>query len=218
MQLVDGHRVLQRVLHEERRDRLQIHKRVAVRMPRRQERRRSGVRERIPEMTEADAAAGDRWMSAIPAGLALVLLVLGAMLIGIDRYEVALGKRMRSWPSTTATVTRSVLRDEKQQDGRWFQYTDTTFRYVVDGRAHDFTSSEYAGVHGNDETRLRYHANDSVRVFYDPADPSQGSLTNERTSPTMLVMLLGALCFALSLPFWYVSVRMFRKRPPASAT
>lgn len=169
-------------------------------------------------MTEANDNAGDRWLFAIPAGLAFILVLLGTVCVAIDRHEVAVARRMRSWPSTTAIVTKSALRDQRQQDGRWSQYADTTFHYVVDGRSYDFTTSNYAGL-GNTSTghRLRYHANDSVRVYYDPADPSQGSLTNERTSPTIVAMVIGVVCFALSLPFWYLSVRLFRKRPRASA-
>lgn len=169
-------------------------------------------------MTEAKNAGDDRWLFAIPAGLALVLVVLGAMLVVLDRHEAAVAASMRSWPSTTGTVASSGLRDERQQDGRWAQYAETTFRYEVDGRSYDFTSSEFAGwgTSGH-EHLLRYHANEPVRVFYDPADPSQGSLTNQRASPTILMLLIGAVCFALSLPFWYLSARMFVKQRRSSS-
>ncbi len=82
----------------------------------------------------------------------------------------------------------------------------------MDGRSYDITTSEYAGLgHANDGHRLRYQANDSARMFYDPAEPSNGSLTNDRPPPSILTLLIGAVCFALSLPFWYLSARMFRR-------
>lgn len=162
-------------------------------------------------MSDAKDDADDRWFAAIPAGLALVLIVLGAMLIGINRHENALGVAMKSWPSTTGTVVRSGFRDERQNDGRVLQYADTKFRYEVDGHSYEFGTSEYAGYASN-QHYLHYHPKDAVRIYYDPKDPSDGSLTNERSAP-IIMLVLGVVLCALSLPFWYLSARVFRKRP-----
>ena len=168
-------------------------------------------------MTEPSDAADDRWFSAIPAGLALVLVVLGTMMVAIDRHHVAAARAMRSWPSTTATVTSSGFRDERQQDGRWFQFEDTTFRYSVNGREYKTGTEKYAGLRQY-EHYLHYHPNDTVRVYYDPADPASASLTNDPPMPSKVMLLIGALLFALSLPFWYFAARTFWKRPQSRVT
>lgn len=156
-------------------------------------------------------------MAAIPAGLALVLIALGTMMVALDRHQVAVATGMHSWLPTTATVVASGLHDERRQDGSWIQFEDTTFRYSVNGREYKTGSSRYAGLRQY-EHHLKYQPNDTVTVYYNPADPSGASLTNDPPMPSKVMLLIGALCFALSLPFWYVSARMFRKRPKARVT
>jgi hypothetical protein len=166
-------------------------------------------------MTEARDTAGDRWLFAIPAGLALILIVLGTMFIALERHGAELDRRMRSWPSTTGTVTGAELQDRPNQDGRMSQYASTGYRYEVAGRTYEFTISEYVGI--GIGHKLPHQENESVRVYYDPADPSHGSLTNDPGPPHMLMLSIAVALIALSLPFLYLSARMFRKRPRASA-
>jgi len=151
-------------------------------------------------------------MAAIPAGLALILIVLGTMMVAIDRHEASVAEGMRSWPSTTATVVTSGLHDERRQDGTWIQFEDATFRYSVNGHEYKTGTSRYAGLRQY-EHHLHYQPNETVRVYYDPAQPSSASLTNDPPVPSKVMLLIGALCFALSLPFFYISARMLRKRP-----
>lgn len=169
-------------------------------------------------MSNENSDAGDGWFFAIPGGLALLLVIGAAILIALGRHEAAVTSAMRSWPSTMGTVASAGLRDERQQDGSWIQFADTTVRYEVNGRSHEITFGVYAGrgTWGHEKS-LRYRANDPVRVFYNPADPSQASLTNDRETPDYLGVLIGAGCLALSLPFWYLAFRMFIKQRRSSA-
>jgi hypothetical protein len=168
-------------------------------------------------MSPVDDARGNRLMFAIPAGFALLLVGGGAGLVALGRHEEAVTASMRSWPSTMGTVSGSGFRDVRLQDGRWVQYADTGFRYSVDGRSYDFTTSEYAGS-GNPshERSLKYHANDPVRVFYDAANPSHGALTNDRSTPDFVLVLIGAIVCALSLPFFCLAAWMLVKERRAS--
>ncbi len=169
-------------------------------------------------MPENHNDASDQGLFAIPAGLALVLLGLGAMVVLIGRHQVAKAAAMQSWPSTMGTVADAVLRNERdpKAPSGWMQRIETRVRWTVDSRSYELTFSEYAGrgTYGH-EHLMRSHGG-PVRVFYDPANPSNGSLTNEQTPPHLLMLLIGIACFVLSLPFWYLSARMFvkqRRRP-----
>jgi hypothetical protein len=158
---------------------------------------------------------GGRWMFALPAGIALVLVLIGTMLVGIDRYEVAVAARMRTWPSTPGTVTGAGMRDQRLQDGRLAHYADTGYRYQVDGRTYTFTVSEYAGLGSGYGHPLEYVGNAPVPIYYDPDDPSHGSVTNGQSPPTFALIVIAILLYAATLPFWYLSVRWFLSRPRA---
>ena len=166
-------------------------------------------------MPDGNNDAADRGLFAIPAGLALILVLLGAMVLAIGRHQSARAASMQSWPSTLGTVTGSGLVNVRQPSDTtgWIQRVDTSVRWTVNGRSYDVTFSDYAGrgTQGH-EHLVRYHAGDPLRVFYDPAAPSQGSLTNKQTSPHVPFVLIGAACLVLSLPFWYLSARMLAKQ------
>ncbi len=163
---------------------------------------------------------GGRGMSAIPTGIALTLLVIGGILIAVRQHGAATAAAMRSWPSTMGTITGAGLvnvRDPNDTTG-WQHRSETGFRWSVDGREYHITLSEYSGRGpARDEHATRYHAGDPVRVFYDPADPSQGSLTTGLPpSPALLVIPAGL--FAVSLPFWYLAALWFAKPRPSPSS
>ena len=164
-------------------------------------------------------APSGRWMFAIPGGLALVLVALGVMVAAIARY----GEARKSWPSTTGTVTGSGVRQELYQDkdGYWNKYDETGVRYTVAGRTYSFTSRVYVGrslssANGTAGYASHYHTNESVRVFYNPDDPSKGTITIDQT-PSWILTLIAGICFVLSLPFWFFSGLMLWKSRRSNA-
>ncbi len=160
--------------------------------------------------------AADRGLFAIPGGLALVLVILGVMLLAIRHHLDAKAAAMRSWPSIMGTVASCQYVDERNDNtaSGWQHRLETGYRWTVDGRGFQRTYSTYAGRGQHfDAKPTRYHVGDPIRVYYDPANPSEGSLTNDVPQPSLLMLIIGVALLVLSLPFWYLAVRMFLKQP-----
>lgn len=152
----------------------------------------------------------------IPAGLALVLVLMGAAFFGAGQYYGGKFEERGSWPSTEGVVVTNVagthmVRDSKT--GYWHERAHRNFEYTyaVDGRT--YTGTEY-GYHegGFVDMDARYPVGTKMPVFYDPADPSQAALVvGFSISPTPFYAM-GVVMLVLCLPFGYASYRLARAR------
>jgi hypothetical protein len=159
--------------------------------------------------THASGPPPDRWVSGIPAGAAFILMAVGVIFILVQKHEVTVATRMLSWPSATGKSSVSVGL-EPLNDGRWGRFIYTAVEYDVAGHTHKASIREYGGL-GNtaDPPAPGAVKHDSVLIYYDPHNPSDWSLTNDRPASVVLKWL-GWLLFTLSLPLWYVAARWYR--------
>ena len=84
--------------------------------------------------------------------LGLILIVVSVILFGFntDKYS-----------QTTGKITSAVQSAAGEEGEKGF---DVKFTYTVDGKEYE---GEFTNISGN------YAAGDSVKVFYDPADPAK---------------------------------------------
>jgi hypothetical protein len=157
----------------------------------------------------------------IPAGLALVLVLMAAAFYGAGRYYGGKFEERSSWPSTQGVVVKNSTGTYRHRDtktGVWENraYRNFEYTYEVDGRAYSGTEFGYSeGV--TVDMDAQYPVGAKVPVFYDPADPSQAALiVGFSISPTPLY-LMGIGMLVLCLPFGYAAYRMARARASTPA-
>ena len=130
------------------------------------------------------------------------------------RAEIAASER---WTPAASRVVESSLQEFTSTKTGTTYFPRVVYDYAVDGRT--FRGQRIAFGHPvgfsfrrNAERRLQALVDTaSVRVFHDPADPSQAVI--ERSAPILRtnVVLLGILAVVLlgllAFPFWWASVR-----------
>lgn len=157
----------------------------------------------------------------IPAGLALVLVLMAAAFFGAARYYGGKFSERSAWPSTEGVVVRNSLSSYTRYNpkrGVTETVTNRDFKYTYAVAGRSFTGSEY-GVHdeGFVDMTARYPVGTKVTVFYDPADPAHGVLTvGYSISPTPFYAMGGGM-LVLCLPFAYLSYRLASSRKRAAA-
>ncbi len=156
-----------------------------------------------------DASKPSRWMFLLPAGLGALALGLGLMLGAIGGILDRRAAAMQSWPSTAGTVTATGVTQVRDSDDVWRDRVSTSFRYTVNGRSHALTVSEGG-------SRTRYTPQQSVTVYYDPANPDDAALTRASSTPSGLFAVLRAVLALVSAPFWWMAVRWFRRARAAA--
>jgi hypothetical protein len=151
----------------------------------------------------------------IPAGLALVAMLIGAGVAGLGFYQRNKAQEMLAWPSVQGVVTSSGFTTERRPGetrDRWLKEV-TSYTYEVDGTKHVSTlTTHHAQWAPGDGTPKEAYPAGPVKVYYNPEDPADGSLTNQYDHAFGLLVGVGALAFILSVPFWLLSASWFRKR------
>jgi hypothetical protein len=150
----------------------------------------------------------------IPAGLALVCVLLGGGCFAMAGYFVSKAEVQRSWSSTSGVVVTNFLSTYKERDtrtGSWYDRTSRIFAYTfeVDGRAYEGSAYGFGDetVHTVDFD-AKYPVGTAVEVFYDPQDPSEAALFVGGTISPTPFYALGIGLIVLGLPFAYLAYRM----------
>lgn len=150
--------------------------------------------------------SSDRAPAWIVLGLAAVFALMGGIFIAVGRHMNHRWEASLTWPSTDAVVlssSRSSYTDPGQSIPR--PTGGTEYRYTVNGHAYEFRSSGYLGQR---EPRA---TNERVRVYYDPTNPSTHMFDEMRGHRDPMFEIIGALCVLVTLPFWYLALRMFMR-------
>jgi hypothetical protein len=151
-------------------------------------------------------------MPLLPAGLGLVLLVLGGVFGGIGQHQGERAEAVKTWPEVEATITGASFSPFRRADETQDELNEvTSFHYVVAGQPHDFTSTTYVGWASSGHGSLRYAEGQKVPLYVNPLNPSDTALSRTGQAPTMLFILIAGLCALLSLPFWFFAVKMLLK-------
>lgn len=153
-------------------------------------------------------------MALIPAGIAMVLVIMGITFWLVGRHESRKDAAMLAWPSTTATITDcGLVTFRRPNDTREQQNLETAYEYTVAGRTYRFTQVEWVGYGTTGhEGAVRHTANEVVPVYFDPDNPEDASLTRERPASTTPFFVLAIGLAVLSAPFWFLALRMARTR------
>jgi len=150
----------------------------------------------------------------IPAGLALVCVLLGGMCFAVAGHFVSKAEARHSWSSTSGVVVTNFVSTYKERDaktGSWYDRTSRIFAYTfeVEGRAYEGSAYGF----GDDtvdtiDFDAKYPLGTVVEVFYDPQDPSDAALFVGGTISPTPFYALGIGLMVLGLPFGYLSYRM----------
>jgi hypothetical protein len=150
-----------------------------------------------------------RWMPLLPAGLGLVLVVLGGVFGGIGQHQRTRGEAVKTWPEVEATITAASFSPFRRSGETQDELNEvTSFHYVVEGRSYDFTSTEYIGWASDGHGALRRTAGQKLPLYFNPQDPSDTVLSRTGEGPLVIFVLIAGLCALLSLPFWFFAVKL----------
>lgn len=131
---------------------------------------------------------------------------IGVLMIGVGIFTYFHGNKAKNWPKTQGRIILSqVLRSTgwKASYSGWVVYEYTVMGRVY--RSQSITVSEMIGINFTSKSEAvgriaLYPPNQTVPVFYDPANPSRSVL--ETTGDTTLLILgLIFLTFALAIHF-----------------
>ncbi|MDX1616841.1 MAG: DUF3592 domain-containing protein [Candidatus Promineifilaceae bacterium] len=110
------------------------------------------------------------------------LFLLG--IIGIIVYHIKRSQKANDslrWPSTSGRIvsagTKAVPAGGSRNYGAMVRVPDIRYKYSVDGVEYSGEQLSYGAGTGSTESVLaRYQPESTVKVYYDPADPSEAVL------------------------------------------
>jgi hypothetical protein len=159
----------------------------------------------------------------VAVALAFVLLASGGIL-GLSQLQTA-----RSYEQTTGTVTTATLdtydraAGTRTDDPETMYQPNVSYTYTVDGETYTantiaFGSEIEADSRGYAENVIsNFEADDSVTVYYDPANPADAYLIPRLDFlPAGGLIIAGLLLFADSLTPWSRVTRAVLRRIPLS--
>lgn len=156
----------------------------------------------------------------IPGGLALICLLGGGALVMAGRHVQGEVAASSTWPSTDGVVVKSSstlvdYRDPKSGQLGKRAIVDFAYTYTVDGQS--YTGSKLApslAIAQPVDMVAKYPMGANVKVFYDPAAPSDAALevadVSDGSTPFFVI---GGILFVIGLPFVYLSYRMAIRGP-----
>lgn len=143
-------------------------------------------------------------------GLAIFALIWSAFVLGFDYfvgYEMVKTVLAQSYPETRGEVIHSELEEVSTEDGYTYG-ADIHFTYQVDGQS--YTSEEYAyGAWNNSNSSgakkmlRKYPVGKTVRVYYNPSDPSDAVLEHGVSGGHAFMLMFMAPFNVVMLGLWY---------------
>lgn len=143
----------------------------------------------------------------------LFLLLAGLALAAFGLYFIAWGNEARNWPETAGTILSVTVRTDsrstgnaaltaEQRERRRRYYPSITYRWEIDGAPYTGSRYRLGTTHEKFKTREQataaaaaFRNGAPIRVYYDPANPSEAVL-NRDTSGGVFVPLPIGLLFA----------------------
>ena len=112
--------------------------------------------------------------------LARFLIPAGIMLVAFGIFFFSASKRNQNYVETQATVTSVELEEEAHTDGSGNRVEATYkagVKYTAGGKEYE---SELSGV-------SKYEVGDKVKIYYDPADPNQITMSKSLIIPLIII-------------------------------
>ncbi len=142
-----------------------------------------------------------------------ILLLIGLVILAIGVPEAVTGIQSLGWPSVQGTITRSIL--TISLDSR-SSYVNISYSYSVNGVDLTGNSISTAGVgytfseSSTNALLNQYPQGATVKVYYDPGDPSMAVLQPGIYWFTYFVLIVGAIfTLAGALPLNF-AIRAYR--------
>jgi hypothetical protein len=146
-------------------------------------------------------------MSSLFRGHSVVFYLLaGILLVGWESYSAVLSFQSRSWNTATGTVTKSKLERRHRSRGRSSWHPVVEYRYRVKGKTHESTRTHFGDLSsfsslfswdGNGVIE-RYPKGKSVKVYYNPNNPTQAVLEQDLGLSTYVIIGVGLLLCGFS--------------------
>jgi hypothetical protein len=140
--------------------------------------------------------------------LELVLIAIGVLLIRKNAKSKQKASEAQSWPTVLGRITRSeVERSEStDEDGTSYSYTPR-IEYTYDVLGQNYTSKQvvfggFSGMGSLKKPRMvasKYPLNDSVTVYYNPANPHEAVLEQVIGSGAKGALIGGIILIAVSI-------------------
>lgn len=116
--------------------------------------------------------------------LALPGIVMGMVLASYGLQLCYIQYRMRTWPTTEATIRVFDPHDEHENwDGDWYASPQVEFEYVIDGQRYISTTLNpdtfnYQSRKSLARDTAGFHPGARTNCFYNPRNPSHAYLVN----------------------------------------
>jgi len=145
-------------------------------------------------------------------GISLVFMAIGGGLLFYARNVARKAQQSLSWPATEGVISHAAVlfrtRDSAQANNAADYRADIAYRFKVKGRDYtssqitlmDYSSSSSANAEG---IVTRYPDGSTVKVFYNPQDPSESVLEPGPTRGILILQLIGGL-FAVAGAFIFI--------------
>lgn len=140
--------------------------------------------------------------------LELALIFLGVMLIRKHTKSKQKAAEAQKWPTVSGRVVRSeILKSESSdEDGTSYSYTpNIEYEYQVSGQNYSSKQVAFGGFSGTGSQKpaekmvYKYPLNDSVSVYYNPANPHEAVLEQAVGSGAKGALIGGIVLIAVSL-------------------
>jgi Protein of unknown function (DUF3592) len=168
----------------------------------------------------------DNWIVRLVIGI--IMIIVGFYFVAYQIPAVTSGLQSQSWKATTATVlssrwlTHHATGDEYNQtyEGKGYMHTpEIAYSYTVKGRkfsANRYQFGDTGRRYVNDIRGIvaRYPVGRTVRVTYNPSDPSQSVLEPGVNGMSWFMLAVGLGMIALGVGFGSnVGLKLFKSIP-----
>lgn len=186
------------------------------------------IRDRMTEVQGPGGAGGELADQAALWGKAMVYLLVLVGLFFAGQGAISAGDQVMATlntETTTGTVVSARVVTERTAGNNIYHYPTITYRYTVDGIAHE-SSGVYPGgkFSGGEPTAVRstkaeslvrnYHEGKEITVHYDPAEPSRTFLELRLLVPAVFLVvgtgLIGVVTYFTGREFLYWPVTRIR--------
>ena len=146
------------------------------------------------------------------------LIVCALFLIMSIPFFMGQIRVLRSWPVTTAQVTKSAVVNQPAPKHSQLYAAQLQIAYVVDGKpiTVDLTSYQSSNYDATTKRAAEFPVGSTREIRYDPAHPTQariGAGWNRRFFAVPLITLGCGLCFAALAIGFFIAARVWRSTP-----